>query len=168
MRSEPANASAGMGRENLRHRPHFFLYNYKLAVLVYGGRQRQPQTLAKYDSVLDQLASMWREHGKQAGGTFYEQYYLPMAQNTTELTIGRSPMPIATVVSDAADGSSTKVELTVFGTDIDIRYTVDISTPSPSSPLYTKQVQVPTGSQLRAVSDASGLDLSRELLVVAQ
>ena len=77
-------------------------------------------------------------------------------------------MPIATVVSDEADGGNTKVELTVLGTDIDIRYTVDGFTPSRSSPLYTKQVHVPTGNQLRAVGDVSGLDLSRELLVVGQ
>ena len=68
-------------------------------MLVYGGRQRQSQASARYNVVLEQLAQVWREYGSGSASqeTFYEQYYLPAAQNATGLLIGRSPMPIATV-----------------------------------------------------------------------
>ena len=82
--------------------------NYELAMLVYGGRQRQSQASARYDLILDQLAQVWRKHGlgSESEGTFYDQYYLPAAQNATGLLIGRSPMPIATV-SNTDESEST-------------------------------------------------------------
>ena len=137
--------------------------SYELAQLVYGGRQRQSQTSAAYDNVLDQLAAVWHEHG-QADGTFYDQYYLPTAQNATGLLIGRSPMPIAAMVGNAEADGSAHVNLTVFAASAArIRYTVDGSAPSRSSPAYAETLAMPPGSQLRAISDTSGLDLSREL-----
>ena len=133
--------------------------SYELAQLVYGGRQRQSQTSAAYDSVLDELETVWREHGQAAGGTFYDKYYLPVAQNATGLRIGRSPMPIATTIG----GTNVKLSVFAASTSAQIRYTVDGSAPSRSSTVYTSTLALAAGTQLRAVSDTSGLDLSREL-----
>ena len=147
--------------------------NYELAQLVYGGRQRHSQASARYDEVLHQLELVWRDYGgsNQTIDTFYDQYYLPAAQRYTGLAIGRSPMPIVANVTnvtraDCQGGSDLiSVQLTVFQSAAKIRWSTDGSTPTRSSALYTHTLALPRGSQLHAVGDVTGLDLSRELVV---
>jgi hypothetical protein len=102
-----------------------------LVQLVLNGRDRpgQPGFTTVYLRALRQLEAIWKVHGRRADGTtagmFYDQFYLPAAQNLTRLLVGRSPMPLATLSQlqqqrrrqqAAANYSSVLVRLYIFQT----------------------------------------------------
>ena len=151
--------------------------NRDLLTLLLNGRQKPNMGgvigyHAWFDRYLPALAALkqvWLEHGEGAA-SFYDQYYLPAAQNVTRLMIGRSPMPIASQVS-AGDWSATpnSVRLSTFGDDrVPMRYTLDGSPPS-SGKLYRsgEVLTVPASGVLRATSERLGLEVSRELKLLA-
>ena len=152
--------------------------NQDLLTLLYNGRQQANMGdvvgyHAWYDHYLPALAHLkqvWLKHGEGAA-SFYDQYYLPAAQNVTRLMIGRSPMPIASRVS-AGDSSATpaSVRLSTFGDGhVPIRYTLDGSPPSSSSgKLYRSGdvLTIPAEGGLRATSETPELEVSRELRLV--
>ena len=81
-----------------------------LVSLVFNGRDRPG--LAGYDRYLDALHTLegvYKAHYAEATvglvSTFYDQYYLPAAQNITGLRIGRSAMPIAKVAASVSAAS---------------------------------------------------------------
>jgi hypothetical protein len=136
-----------------------------LVQLVYNGRER-PGLAAFYTEylpALQRLKQLWVKHGASAT-SFYDQYYLPAARNATGLMLGRSPMPIAS--QNAAGGEiQASLQLSTFGEDAAIRYTLDGSSPWPSGKQYSsgKTLTIPHGGHLRAASEIRGLELSREL-----
>eukprot|EP01048_Picozoa_sp_COSAG05_P003508 COSAG05_NODE_163_length_15471_cov_29.575072_3_plen_448_part_00 len=141
-----------------------------LVSLLFGGRDRPG--LPGYDQYLQTLQALeviWQQHYHESTdgfeSTFYDQYYLPAAQNLTGLRIGRAPMPIA---KQRAGLVSLELMPMAVGTGAFIYYTLDGTEVTPQSTLYKAGVQlrVPQGDMLRAASYASGLDRSRELTFV--
>jgi hypothetical protein len=147
-----------------------------LVPLLYNGRQCPDSSttdglagfISNYLPALEKLKEVWLEHGKGKNNTasFYDQFYLPAAQNITGLMLGRSPMPIATPATMAAV-TGIVVQLYTFGGDVPMRYTLDGSAPSDNGILYSdaKALSIPRGGHLRAISERIGLAPSRELSV---
>ena len=153
--------------------------------LLYGGRERPisggpdtPDSVYLYTRA--QLKAVWQEHGQNdssVGGasSFYDQYYLPAAQNLTGLYLGRAPMPILSPgepedESSSSNRSSNGIALHTFRAlrqGGKLRYTTDGSAVSASSLVYNgRQIVIPTGSRLvRAASYEPKLSPSRELFV---
>ena len=147
--------------------------------LVYNGRERPisggPDTPdSKYLAARSQLERVWREHGQSeteygSESFFYDQYYLPAAQNATGFFIGRSPMPIGSSGSvEVARGKGSKSfilhsfrPLRAGGT---IRYTTDGTAVTKSSAVYSGPLSPPRAT-LRAVTFEPELTPSRELIV---
>ena len=103
--------------------------------------------------------------------TFYDQYYLPAAQNITGLRIGRAAMPIpraAVSASAASKGVLLELMPMAAGKGAQIYFTMDGSAVTPRLDRRYESGQilsVPAGVTLRAVSYADGLEPSRELVV---
>ena len=140
-----------------------------LISLLYNGRDRPGNAgyADHYLSALSKLEQVWKQYYSRATtglvSTFYDQYYLPAVQNITGIRVGRSPMPIASV--SQGEASLSLMEMAA-GTGAKIRYTVDGSAPSSTSPFYGGEaVPTPVGMVLRAVTFAEGLDPSRELTI---
>ena len=148
--------------------------------LVFNGRERPVSggpdaTDSKYLGARSQLERVWREHGQsetQYGGEsfFYDQYYLPAAQNETELFIGRSPMPIGLVeaIRDKDSTQSQKLTLRAFRSLRPggiIRYTTDGTAVTKTSAVYSGPLSPAPRATLRAVSFEPELTPSRELTV---
>lgn len=140
-----------------------------LVSLLFGGRDRPG--LPGYDQYLQTLHALeviWQQHYADSTdgfeSTFYDQYYLPAAQNLTGLRIGRAPMPIA---KQQQRNGLVSLELMTMAenTGAQIHYTLDATAVRPQSALYTAglKLRVPPGGMLRAASYATGLDRSREL-----
>jgi hypothetical protein len=161
--------------------------NSDLVQLVYGGRDRPSHVnYSEYLSAKGLLEQVWQQHGAESPDTFYDQYYLPAAQNATGLLIGRSPMPLASVEHVDMDGvgkgrgtqggvadttPQVLVSLRTYGRTLRaggaIRYTVDGTAVTESSQAYPAQaLHMPEGTLLRATTFEMGLDRSRELSLV--
>lgn len=114
-----------------------------LVELVYGGRVGnpgwvgEPQYTTSYLPALRRLEKVWLEHGRKGSdvGSFYDQFYLPTVLNATGVIVGRSPMPIARVVTTEDNRTTVSVWLSIFGQvdDTQIMYTLDGSDPASKS-----------------------------------
>ena len=141
-----------------------------LVSLVYNGRDRPGQAgfSTVYLKALRTLESLWHSHGRRLDGTtpgtFYDQYYLPAAQNCTGMLVGRSPMPIATVTR--------LVQLAIhqaFQGVVDVvRYTVDGTAVASTSPVYIGPFFAHAGTTVRARVYRGALAPSRELVVAVR
>ena len=166
--------------------------------LVYNGRQRPASDElnvgdSDYLAARLSLQRLWEQHGRsQAPGdstaisgrktdTFFDQYYLPVAQNLTQLMIGRSPMPIAVCTCEESsrihcNRSTRLLHLHTMrpllplhlhaGHQVGLRYTTDSSKVTPSSTLYRGPLRLSnfaSDTVLRAVSFEPDLTPSREL-----
>ena len=149
--------------------------------LVYNGRQRPisagPDSAdAEYLAARAALERVWREHGQsetEYGGLsfFYDQHFLPAAQNATGLLIGRSPMPIASVVSGNASDGSSRLALRTFRplrSGGAIRYTLDGCAVTASSAVYREALALGADATLRAATFEPLLTPSRELAWTTQ
>ena len=106
--------------------------NQDLVQLVFNGRERPGLNgfSTKYLPALAKLKETWQKYGALNPGCFYDQYYLPTAQNATGLMIGRSPMPIAISEQNGMVQSEKTVSLSTFGGDGRVMYTLDGSPPT--------------------------------------
>ena len=111
-----------------------------LVELVYGGRVGnpgwvgEPQYSSSYLPALRRLEQVWLEHGANGSDVdyFYDQFYLPTVLNITEVMVGRSPMPLATVATTEDDQTAVSVWLSIFGQvdQTQIMYSLDGSDPA--------------------------------------
>jgi hypothetical protein len=142
--------------------------NQDLVSLVYNGRDRPGQAgfSTVYLKALHTLESLWHSHGRlpdgTTPGTFYDQYYLPAAQNCTGMLVGRSPMPVATVTRLVVRLATHQAFQGVA--DV-VRYTVDGTTVTATSPVYSAPFGAHGGTTVRAKVYRGALAPSRELVV---
>ena len=142
--------------------------NQDLVQLVLGGRERPglPGYSERYLPTLRELQTVWRAHGDPKGengnevGSFYDQFYLPAVLDLTkaelgQYSVGRSPMPIATVLpSPGADSGHRRIQLEIFRSNASngdaLRYTTDGMEVSDQSTLYTGlPIEVEAGAVVR-------------------
>ena len=112
---------------------------------MYGGRVGnpgwvgEPQYSSSYLPALRRLEQVWVEHGRNVSDagrrSFYDQFYLPTVLNATGVMVGRSPMPIAKVVTTDDDRTTMSVWLSIFVQVAETRilYTLDGSDPASAS-----------------------------------
>lgn len=161
--------------------------------LVYNGRQRPASDElnlgeSQYLAARLSLQRLWEQHGRSrtpgnnteipGPNSFFDQYYLPAAQNLTQLMIGRSPMPIAVCTCEESSHNhcnrssgllhlrTMRPLITHAGDQIGLRYTIDSSEVTSSSTLYRGPLRLSnfTGNTVvRAVSFEPSLTPSREL-----
>ena len=116
----------------------------------------------RYFSAKAQLHKLWQEHGHER--FFYDAFYLPTAQNLTQMRVGRAGMPIAEI-RRAADGAA-EVKLRTLSAGGAVHYTVDGSAPTAAAAVAHADtaVRLAAHEQLRARAFAAGArGPSREL-----
>jgi hypothetical protein len=151
---DPPTSASGDGKE---------CKNEALIALVLGGRSSNmpPADIhPEYWLARAALHELWKERGNET--FFYDQFYMPAAQNATGMTqVGRAGMPISTVTGATAWTVALETR-SVYGV---VRYTISTTCAPPTndSKVATTAIQVSAGECLCARTFVQGLAPSREL-----
>ena len=129
---------------------------------MHGGAGMSPGYKQSYQIVLARLRRLWLDYSTDESGAFgspvqsdfYDGWFLPMAQGMTGMWLGRAGMPIARQHNSTLSLRSNTPNATV-------RFTLDGSAVTATSPMFTSLVNNPNAPMRRLRAVAFHATLSR-------